>query len=352
MDPLYARYPFLADARAAVETADVDILDVVETRESPIVERALERIDGAIDDGRVPDPIRDSRVELLSYPIARVLVSLVDDPALTERYALAEARRGFDLYAADREADAGLRSSRDHRLSRDELLSDFGLRGDVIEKDEEFTVSVFAYLELASDRRASNWRLINRAVRGGHVPVSNMELDELLREAIRCRVGEDLPLDVPEVIADALDTEVAQIAGILADVPLPGRLDRVVPAAFPPCIDAAISGMREERERSAIERFAAISFLCAIGMSADEVVTFIDPIEENEQTTLRHMVRHIHGTTSSTAYPPPGCAAMEAAGGCVNDPNRCKDVGHPLIAYENRLEDYLDAPDWRASGQA
>lgn len=352
MDPLYARYPFLEEARAAVEAADIDLLDVVDTEGSPIVERAVERIDGSIRDGRVPDPIRDNRIELLSYPIARVLASLVDDPALTERYALAEARRAFSLYAADREADVGLRSSRGNRLTRDRLLADFGLEDDVVVDEDRCAVSVTPYLSLASELRQGDWRLVNRSLSGGRVPVTRVELDELIREAIRRRVGEDLPLDVPDVIAEGVAAEVERIESTLAEVPVPDGIDRVVPAAFPPCIAPAIDRLRAGEASSELARFAAVSFLGAIGMTADEVIAYIEPDDSEVEATIRRMVARVHGGTSSTAYPPPGCSTMDASGACVDHPDRCDDVGHPLAAYAIRMREYPEDADWRAPESA
>lgn len=346
MNPLFARYPFLSDARAAVEAADIDLVDVVTTRRSPIVDRALERIEGAIHVGRVPDPLSDSRVELLSYPVARVLVSLVNDPALTERYALAEARRAFDLLASDMDAEQELRSSRGIRLQREDLLADFGVAEAIQSTDNGFIVAVMPYLSLASAMRDRKWRLINRRLAGGWVPVTKTEGDELIREMIRERVGEGLPLDVPEIIATELNAEVAEIEGTLANVLIPDDVDRVIPAAFPPCLDNLVTSLSEEGDLTRIERFTAIAFLAAIGLDEDELVAFLGATGSVEER-LRREWHSIHGGTSSTAYPPPSCATLETAGVCVDQPDECDTIGHPVVAYAKRVQEYTDVPDWR-----
>lgn len=347
MDALAARYPFLESARAAVEAADVDIVDVISREHSPIITRAISRIEGAITEGRVPDPIRDSRVELLSYPVARVLVSLVDDPALTDRYALAEARRAFDLYNADREVASDMRSNRGNRLSQTQLLSEFDLATAITEQEEGFAMAVPSYLKLASQLRDRRWRLINRHVANGNVPLAQAELDELLREAIRERIAEDLPLQVPDAIAESLTPHANRIEELLADVVIPTDIDRVVPEAFPPCLTELIAHMQADDEQAELPSFVVVAFLSAIGLSPQHVVDYLAPDSPTRAETLRYQAKHIHGGNSATAYPPPSCRTMESLGLCVDDPDRCLEAGHPLNGYRQRLEGYSESRDWR-----
>ena len=77
MEPRHARYPFLEGAREAVRAADVDLAEIATAGRGPVLTRALERVRNAIDHGVVGDPHPTLRVELLSYPLARVLVSVV-----------------------------------------------------------------------------------------------------------------------------------------------------------------------------------------------------------------------------------------------------------------------------------
>lgn len=347
MEPLYARYPFLTDARAAVEAADIDLAKLVRADRSPEVARAVERIEGAVSGGRVPDPIGDARVELLSYPIARVLVSLVDEPVLTDRYALAEARRAFDLLAGDLHEPDTLRSGSSRRLTLEDLLRDFGLGDAVDERDSGYDLAVTAFLGLSADLRDTSWRLVNRSLADGMVPVTRPELETLLREAIRDRVADGLPLHVPDPIASVLDDEVRAIEESLADVTVPQDVNAVIPELFPPCMERHLARLRDDEPVQELERFAAVSFLTAIGMDEDEVVTFLDADDAPSEQLVRYQVRHVHGATRSTAYPPPSCATMQGAGACVDSPDRCESDGHALAAYARRLAEAGELSDWR-----
>lgn len=336
MERVHARYPFLRDAKAAVEDADVDLMAVIESEPSPILQRAVERVRGAIDDGRVPDPSPDSEVELLSYPVARILVSLVDNPVLTNRYALAEARRAFDLLGDELRSDSLLRSSRATRLSEGELLEEFDLADRVRPTEDGYEVAVTAYLMLTTELREHRWRLVNRGLSDGMVPIRREALETLMQEAIRLRVADGLPLDVPEPIADGLSDYVGEIQASLADVRIPTDIDRIEPDAFPTCMRRLYDQMRTGEDLSHTERFTLVSFFCAIGGTADDIIKICEITQPSERERVRYQVEHVHGETRSTAYPPPTCETLASLGMCDLH-EACTQYGHPLATYEANL---------------
>ena len=210
MERLHARYPFLGASREAVEAADIDLAALVAAG-GPAVERGRERVRRALLEGTTdseePRAYSD-RAELLSYPVARVLVSLLDVPGAVEKYAAAEAATARERFVEDFEADIELRSAGDDRLDLRRLLADFGLAGGVEAAGEgRFDVSVTTYLRLAASLDGDEWRLAARPLADGSVPAVRPELYTMLREAVRRRVAEGLPLSVPEAVADPLETE-------------------------------------------------------------------------------------------------------------------------------------------------
>ncbi len=339
MDPLYARYPFLDAAREAVHAADIDLAELVFESTAPEIDRAIERIDGAITAGRVPDPITDHRVELLSYPIARVLVSLVDEPALTARYAVAEARRAFNLLTTEPSDAETLRTASAPRLTIDELIEEFGLDIRPHADEQGYLVDLVTYLTLTTDLYGEEWRLVNRGVADGTVHIRDAERDVLVREAIRSAVADGLPLTVPDEIAGALEAHVGAIERSLADVHIPDGIGRVVPAQFPPCMDELLDRLRAGDDLTALEQFTIVSFLTCIGLDQDGVIEMIEPPTRADEAQLRYLVEHIHGGSSSTAYPPPTCATLLDADVCVDAPERCEADGHPLVAYARAIAD-------------
>jgi DNA primase large subunit len=348
MKPLHARYPFLESARAAVEAAEVDLRAVV-ADEPAVVERALARVEGAITRGDVGDPHRRTRVELLSYPVARVIVSLVDEPVCTRKYARAEAATADERFTEELTVDRELRSVEGDHLDLATLLAEFDLDAHVHDRPEGYAVDVGAYLATAADQWGDEWRLVNRELADGLVPLRADEVHVLCRQAVRQRVEEGLVLAVPDAIAAELDDEVARVRELLAELELTRDIDTVVPERFPPCMKYLLDQVQKGEHLAHHSRFAIASFLTSIGMTTDEIVDLfqVNPGFGEEQT--RYQVDHIRGETGPTEYSPPSCATMQSYGDCVNMDDRCETIAHPMAYYEQALDEAEadDPVDWR-----
>jgi DNA primase large subunit len=353
MTPLHARYPFLGSAREAVQEAGVDLADLV-ARDDRVVERAAERVRLAVEETTVGEPHRDDRVELLSYPVARVLVSLVDEHVLTRRYAHAEAGTAYERFTAEFADDTELRSVERERLTLRRLADEFDLAAHVHPDGDwdgatEFLVDAPTYLVYASGIRGDDWRLVNRRLTDGRVPVSRDELYRLCQQAVTERVEDGLPLNVPDAVAEPLADRVDELRETLADLDLTRDIDTVVPELFPPCMKYLLDQIQQGEHLEHHSRFAITSFLTTIGLSTDEIIDIyrVNPGFGEEMT--RYQTDHIRGDTSPTEYTPPSCATMKSYGDCVNMDDLCDAISHPLSYYEAKLDDSDedDLEDWR-----
>lgn len=336
MKRLYARYPFLDDAREAVEAAEVDLVELVNRDGAAAVDRAVERVDAALREGTIGQPHRRTRVELLSYPIARVLVSLVDEHVLIRKYAHAEAAAARERFEADLSSDTQLKSTSDERLTVDHLLAEFDLTGDVRPTSTGYRIAVGSYLRLSADLDGEEWRLVNRALSNGSVPVEDAELHDLLQQAVRDRVAEGLPLSVPAPIVAGLDDAVDSLDESLADRQLSTDFDAVRPDLFPPCIQALLDRVEAGDELDYPGRFALTAFLTSVGMSPGEVAELSAGDDVNDET-IQYQAAHL-GENGTGEYPPPSCATMNAFGLCVDKDELCSEIDHPLTYYDERLD--------------
>ena len=352
MEPLHARYPFLPAAREAAQAADADIAEVIE-REGPVVERARARVEHAVESRTVGDPHRSDRVELLSYPVARVLVSLVDEPALTRRYASAEAATAIERLRADGDDSTELRSVAGERLTLEGFLVEMGLADAIretgAEAGEGYSVDVATYLRLVDDLGDDRWRLVNRVLADGRVAVSDVELDDLLREAVRERVAADLPLSVPDAVGDALTGQVNAILSRLADYSVDRTIDAVEPELFPPCVKALSARVDGGEPLPDHSRFSYVSFLAAIGMDGDEIGERLSAHPDVDDEVEGYRIDHLTDRDGA-AYQPPACATMQDYGDCVNQDSLCARIGHPLEYYERRLDGAVPEDDGEGGG--
>lgn len=371
MNPLYARYPYFESAREAVEAVDVSLPALVAER-APPVERGRERVERALVDGTTAaeSPRRwGARDELLSYPVARILVSLLDAPAAVEKYAAAEAATARERFVSDVESDDELRSTGGASVNLDALLREFSLDDAVVAVDGSadgrdasgagrFSVEVGAYLALADADWGDGWRLVNRDLRTGRVPVERDELYRLLEEAVRRRVAEGLPFEGlrdssgGERLADALEPEIADLRDLLSARNPTKTIDTVVPELFPPCLSRLTDRARRGAALDPHERFALLAFLTAIGMETDEIVAFCEASSIDPEA-IRYQTEFLRDG-SGAQFPPPSCETLEAYGICENEDDHRSVASHPLAYYERRLADADGEAitDWRRSETA
>ncbi|QGX95769.1 DNA primase [Haloplanus rallus] len=350
-DPLYARYPFLDAARAAVQEADISPPRLV-TEGDPAVDRARERVERALMSGTVASetPERWSdRDELLSYPIARILVSLVDVRAAVEKYADAEAETAFERLRADLAADdAELRSVATPRADLPTFLDDFDLDGAVRRVADgsgdpgrdTFRIDVTAYLRLTDPDWGADWRLVNRDLADGEVPVASEELHRLLREAVRRRVASGLPFEVRgsaggDALAAALDDDVTALRDRLAERERLPSVDTVAPERFPPCMRALLD--RADGDLPPHSAFAATAFLVSLGLDADTIAERWPGLDDGDLSYRATVLADDGGGGSQ--YPAPSCATMATFGDCVNPDERCETIDHPRRYYAAAVAD-------------
>ncbi|RQG89136.1 DNA primase regulatory subunit PriL [Natrarchaeobius halalkaliphilus] len=351
MQRLHARYPFLEAARETVATEAVDLATVVED-DRAVVDRARQRVITALEGEGIGEPHRTTRIELLSYPVARVLVSMVGERILVRRYARGEAETAYDRFKNDRDDTTELKSVETTALDLADLRAEFEMDEAVRSSStESYRIDVGTYLPLAANLWGDEWLLVNQPVADGEVPVSEDELLVLLREAIRNRIEDGLPFEVPESIASALEDDAEEIRRALAELDLTREIDTVVPDLFPPCMKALLDDIQKGEHLPHHSRFAITAFLANIGMSTDEIVDLYRVNSSFGEEMTRYQTDHIRGDTSPTEYSSPSCATMQSYGDCVNKDDLCERIPHPMAYYEERIDDAEDdeLEDWRES---
>ena len=158
-----ARYPFLREAAERMKAENVALDDLLASR---AFDRArllgYDRVLSALQKFEIEDrPVGsepDALNELLSYPIARMIVSAASDPFLTRRYAIAEAKLAHRRFL---EEDAPFL-----RTAAAEL--NLGLSQD----DGGFRMHFTDFLRFTNQMRDKEWKLINQRVASGHVLLS------------------------------------------------------------------------------------------------------------------------------------------------------------------------------------
>src|SRR6266700_5446262 len=92
-----AKYPFLAEAAEYVRELGFSISDISAPEFGPVLDRAEKRLEEALSKGRVSSDIVNESAEILSFPVSNLILGLVGEERARRRFALAEAKRAYDL---------------------------------------------------------------------------------------------------------------------------------------------------------------------------------------------------------------------------------------------------------------
>lgn len=332
MDVLhYARYPFLKDAAEHVRDRGVTLEDLL-THEAYRQARARgkARVIDALEEGviglRPMGTEEDMLEEILSYPVARMFVSGVNDRFLTKRYALAE---GVAM-------DARLEKERMEVV--EEVAFQLGVRLNT--EGGEIMMHFSDYLRYTSRMRSKEWKLINMEVKEGQVALSQAKLARVLQQALQDRIEEELPLPVDTFITTALGADLQELkvrTAIKREQFKAEDFGKISVENFPPCINHLIGMAQAGENIPHLGRFALTAFLHHIGLSSDDILALYATSPDFDQAKTKYQVDHITGQTSGTEYTPPECATMKSYGICYEPDSLCTNpkanVKHPLSYY-------------------
>jgi len=313
--------------KSGIGSHDLCTQTIFESIRSTGKERVLEALkDGALKYRRFNKLAAEK--ELLAYPIARIIVSCINNNYLTKRYALAVARSSYEHIKQPKSA-----------ILLKELAADFGIN---IIFDDMMNVSMHFtdYIQCAHVLHDPKWKLLNRTVKQGRLMISRDDLARLMEEAVRQKMESSLPHEVPKDIQTALEPYIAEVRELINtrmsnQVFYKEGFNEVIPDCFPPCISIAIADVQANVNLSHTMRFAMTSFLLNIGMAPDKVTEIFKASPDFKEQATRYQISHINGA-SGTTYTCPACATIATNGNCPGKA-LCKEIENPLVFYRRKV---------------
>lgn len=404
VDDYLGKFPFTSAAREAV----ADEFDTEDAFNNEVLTRAIERVRNGVDNKNTEanDALPTAKVNLLSYPVARILVSLLSDNRIMSRYAKAEAKTAIkyvqetqtdgqqkfaefmtkesldieDLcseynipiepinqeeIAGKLGADSFSQLTEDERRSLVEhfdigtdsvdianddpetVLTHISKRTSLARDDPMYKIPVEAYVKASSKLEGVQNSLSNMPLKDGSVFISKEVLFSVLEQLIYADIMDGLPVTVPDDIADSIQVQDAVdiIRHTIDEQYFTFEIDEVNENKFPPCMEALLESTRKGEHLEHNARFALASFLVNIGMTTDEILELFGGIPDFAEDTTRYQINHIRGDIGSTEYTSPSCATLVTQGLCVNKDKLCEKINHPLSYYRIRLKDFGDADE-------
>ena len=185
-----AKFPFLKESAEFAEDNHVDLEALITSPSfDPARKRGVERVLDALERSEVSyTPLMndyDRLIETMSYPYARMIVSMVGDRFLTKRYALAEAVRMNKILSGE---------------DRETLLvvsEELGVTS-TVDADGIVRMKFPDYLRLANRLKSVDWKLINSDVHSGMVYLPQEKFSRLMQNALQDKIESELPLMTPD----------------------------------------------------------------------------------------------------------------------------------------------------------
>jgi len=325
-----ARYPILPEVGDYLKEQKVTLDDLVS---SPAYVQARDagrrRVLEAWLDGRVSDHSLSTEVEriveILSYVVARIIVSCTADDHLVQRYALAEAET----------AESRLLEEDSVFVLR--MAEYLGL--DVVKGDNsDITIHFTDYLKHSSQMRSPEWKLTVQDIEGGRVTVDKRRLVRIIQNAVQERIAKELPLPVNDDIMAAFEPAIGEVRDEVVKRKARFEKETYGKVSFlrlPPCMKELMSLMKKGENVPHVGRFALTAFLHTVGMSNEEIVAVFSVSPDFNQHLASYQIDHITGISSGIEYIPPECDTMKSRGVCFDPDDLCnkKWMNHPLTYY-------------------
>jgi len=269
-----------------------------------------------------------------------MMVAATNDTALKRRYALAEAKRAYNI----------LKQETKQKLIEVAQTFNWKITPTTPTKENtyvtggDFAIHFTNYLKNTGNLRETKWKLVNRTMIQGEVQLIKDETARLLSEEIRTHVEKKLDAKIEFALPQTVNERIERLKNLFLsrkgkirqeEMPKETKIE-----AFPPCISQLYSAAQAGRHISHIGRFALTSFLTNCGMPVENIVECFRPASDYSERMTRYQVEHIAGGRGSrTKYIPPKCDTLRTHGVCPGMDETCqRGIRHPLAYYRRKVK--------------
>lgn len=338
-----AKYPFTAGAKAFVQGEGFTWERLLTGADCESIRRhGVRRVAAAINNAIVDErerrgeddhrplyekwPVNPELTELLSYPVARMIVSVLHDDRLSNKLVVWESKR-LGRFLADESSSTIF-----------ELGRELGIPAS--RKDASHVQLYFGdYVVYSSQFKDDSWKLSNRVMEGGRVILDYATYSRLLEEAYKFRELSrlrDKQRDIPD---GEVPLDIAPLINALEPVLARFREETRVEStpqgdwAYPPCMKALLDGLFRGQNLAHPARFGITAFLANIGMDSEGILKLYTSAPDFDPEKARYQVEHI----CERGYTAPTCKTMQMNHLCHGKDGLCEYLDHPLVYYRRKV---------------
>lgn len=260
--------------------------------------------------------------DVLSFPVAKILVSFSKDSSFHKSFARLYSEYFLHFF---NNLDS------DSQLSvLFELSKNFNISPKLIDLDL-ISVSLEDYLSLSF--YPDYLKLINQDVSDGVVFFSVKKFSIFVSELIFSFIFYSLPVpldSVPKKFSVFAKSVLNEFSNIRANQIEFSAIGVIKPEAFPPCMKQMYDSLLSGANLSHLERFDIATFLVELGMSQEKVIELFSKQPNFDRDTTTYQVSRLIEKKISS----PSCAKLKEQGFACLD---CSSV-HPISAYKKNLK--------------
>jgi DNA primase large subunit len=347
VEAAYLKYPFSSEIRQISQEVarNLSVLMKIlsDSANEYIIEEAEKRVYAALTQSEIKPTNTGNKLDVLVYTTARLIVEKIGNPRLREYQAEVESKSVNKFLGSESESFLVnlAKSSFDWSV---ESMGDTRARAQLppFLRSYELKMRFEDFLEIAHNFRAKEWKLTNRYVDDGWVPIRKSELCRLMSEKFKQLILSSTlnPPNLPARITESILRIESELGTKLKSTE-PVKIEGQVVSAFPPCIELVHNDSIRGKNLAHDARFMLASFLLKIGMDEDEVLGVFKPSPDFRGSLAEYQIRQIASKSQGEGYTPPGCRKIQSNGFCplynrsAWDP-LCEYVIHPLSFYNTR----------------
>ncbi len=307
------KFPFSQKAKKIVSLKVKSMEDLGKPQISPAILLAERKIMSAIKPSiklESPGPW----LEILSHPIANIILSIISLRGLTYKYAVREAEKIASRWSAD-----------DIEVLITVGKEEFGIEAITVGDDvKSVAIDLVSYIKLASTLGigpiSERWDPSNRKIINGYVYVTVKEYMRLLEAKVKSHILEVAgkpPVSVPSnIIEAARRIKNAYLSSAKPRVKPRGRTD-------PPCMRWLMGEV--DKGLTHVSRFILAAYLLNRGKTVEETMEVFKQSPDFDEKISMYQISYI----KRKGYLPPSCARLEELGICKKN-EACKDIRNPL----------------------
>jgi len=295
-------YPFLNSERNRLKSLD---LKLEQLSQNPIYSSALQN--AALDIlGKAKEP-EDRDFAIVEFTLSKILLSIIGDPALNERYA---DRKSSDFRdALEKESLTFL-----IKIAREDL----SMR---VKTEESLRLHFIDFLNYKPDfLKLSQMNLMH-----GYVQLTKTQFTWVLKGAIKSRIIEAIPKNkgFPESFVKIANGIRGKAVSVKSHISRP-RISNLREDALPPCIKGIISAL-EAGKAGHNANFVLVTFLHGLNLDEKAILEVFRRSPKFKEKITLYQIKF----SKERGYTCPACDSIKSYGLCTGNCAR----NHPVSNY-------------------